>query len=66
MSRWQMPHTLTRVTAKGFGQTWIYQFPPSLWRAAVKKIMADVRAGTLPDEAAGGLLEVIAEGVDDE
>lgn len=66
MSRWKMPQTLIRVTAKGFGQTWIYQFPPSLWRSAVKQIMADVRAGNLPDEAAGGLLEVIAEGADDE
>jgi hypothetical protein len=65
MPRWQVSRTLIRVTARGRGHTWIYQFPPTHWQAAVKKIMADLRAGSLPDDAAGGLLELIAEGVDD-
>lgn len=66
MSRWNMPETLIRLKAEGFGQTWIYQFPPSLWRDAVKKIMADMRQGMLPDVAAGGLLELISEGLGDD
>jgi len=66
LPRWTMPKTIVRVKAQGLGHTWIYQFPPSQWRTAVKKIMADARAGSLPDEAAGGLLELIAEGIDDD
>lgn len=66
MSRWKVPGAIVRVTARGHGHTWVYQFPPSLWRAAVKRIMDDMRAGALPDEAAGGLLEMIAEGVNDD
>jgi hypothetical protein len=64
MSRRQVP--IVRFTARGHGHAWVYQFPTDLWREAVRKIMADMRAGTLPDEAAGGLLEMIAEGVDDD
>lgn len=62
----KVPSSIIRLTAQGFGQTWVYQFPPSLWRKAVRKIMADMRDGALPDVAAGGLLELIAEGVDDD
>jgi hypothetical protein len=63
MPRWKVPETIVRVTAQGFGETWVYQFPPDDWRDAVKKIMEDMRKGAIPDEAAGGLLELIAEGV---
>jgi hypothetical protein len=66
MSRWQVPRTVIRLTANGLGQTWIYQFPPDEWRTVVRKIMADTRAGGLPESAAGGLLELIAEGVSDD
>jgi hypothetical protein len=66
MSRRKLSGSIVRVTASGDGHTWIYQFPPSLWRAAVKRVMEDMRAGSLPDKAAGGLLEMIAEGVNDD
>lgn len=66
MSRRKLSGSIVRVTARGAGHTWIYQFPPSLWRDAVKRIMEDMRRGSLPDEAAGGLLEMIAEGVNDD
>lgn len=66
MSRRKVSGTIVRVTANGYGHTWVYQFPPSLWRTAVKRIMEDMRRGSLPDEAAGGLLEMIAEGVNDD
>lgn len=66
MSRWEVSDSIVRVTASGGGHTWVYQFPPGLWRSAVKRIMDDMRAGALPDGAAGGLLEMIAEEIDDD
>ena len=64
--RRQVSSTVINLTASGFGETWLYTFPPSEWRAAVQRIMADMRSGSLPDVAAGGLLELIAEaGYDD-
>ena len=62
----QVPQTVLRLKAKGFGHTWLYQFPHDQWRDAVRRIMADMRSGKLPDAAAGGLLEMIAEGVNDD
>lgn len=61
--RWQMSDTLVRVSAIGDGQTWVYQYPPALWRQAVKRIMEDVRTQKLPDLAAIGLLQVVVNGV---
>ena len=52
-----------RVSATDGKQTWVYQFPHLLWRRAVKRIMQDMREAKLPEEAAGGILELIAEGV---
>lgn len=54
-----------RVAASDGEQTWVYQFPDTLWKAAVNRIMADAKQDKLPDVAAGGLLEMIAEGVAD-
>lgn len=58
--------TLMRVTATDGSESWVYQFPPDEWRDAVERIMLDYREGRLPGSAAGGLLEVIAEGVGDD
>lgn len=55
-----------RLTAFGDNEAWVYQFPPAEWPDAVRRIMADTRKGKLPDEAAGGMLEMIAEGVGNE
>jgi len=61
-----MPAPVIRVSAKDGKECWAYQFPMDLWRDAVRRVMADMRAGKLPDAAAGGLLEMIAEAVSDE
>jgi hypothetical protein len=55
-----------RLIAFGLEEAWVYQFPPEEWPDAVRRIMSDTRKGKLPDEAAGGMLEMIAEGVEDE
>lgn len=52
-----------RVSATDGNQTWVYQFPHLLWRRAVKRIMQDMREAKLPEDAAAGILELIAEGV---
>ena len=52
-----------RVSATDGKETWVYQFPAPLWRKAVKRVMQDTREAKLPEEAAGGILELIAEGV---
>lgn len=54
---------MMRVTATDGKETWVYQFPESHWRSAVKRIMQDMREAKLPEVAGGGLLEMIAEGV---
>lgn len=54
-----------RVVATDGKETWIYQFPEGLWTTAVRRVMEDMKAHKLPDSAAGGLLEMIAEGVSD-
>lgn len=58
-----LPTPLIRVSARTEDECWMYQFPLSLWRDAVRRVMSDMRAGKLPDLAAGGLLELIAEAV---
>jgi hypothetical protein len=55
-----------RVRATDGRQTWVYQFPHILWRRAVKRIMQDMREAKLPEDAAAGMLEMIAEGVADD
>ena len=55
-----------RVSATDGRQTWMYQFHAGLWRQAVKRIMQDMREAKLPEDAAGGILELIAEGVADD
>ena len=55
-----------RVRATDGKETWVYQFPRKLWRKAVKRIMQDMREAKLPEDAAGGILELIAEGVADD
>ncbi len=55
-----------RLAAYSAKEAWVYQFPPEEWADAVRRIMADTRKGKLPDEAAGGMLEMIAEGVEDD
>jgi hypothetical protein len=54
---------MMRVSASDGKETWVYQFPEPLWRTAVKRIMQDMREAKLPEEAAGGILEMITEGV---
>ena len=60
-----MQEVRIRVTAATPNEAWVYQFPPAEWTDAVRRIMADTRSGKIPDEAAGGLLELIAEEVDE-
>ena len=52
-----------RVAASDGEETWVYQFPETLWKQAVQRIMEDSKAEKLPEEAAGGMLEMIAEGI---
>lgn len=67
LPRRSMPSkTLMRVTATDGTESWVYQFPQEEWRDAVGRIMGDYREGKIPGSAAGGLLEIIAEGVDDD
>lgn len=67
LPRWAVrSKTVIRVTAFADNEAWIYQFPPAEWGDAVRRIMRDTKLGRLPDEAAGGLLELIAEGVGSE
>lgn len=54
-----------RVAATNGDETWLYQFPEPLWKDAVKRIMSDMKAKKIPEEAAGGMLELIAEGIAD-
>lgn len=54
-----------RVAASDGVETWVYQFPEALWKDAVQRIMFDMKAEKLPDAAAGGMLELIAEGIAD-
>lgn len=60
--RWQMSETLVRLTAYGEGETWVYQYPPELWRVAVKRIMSDLARDKIPEAAASGLVSMIATG----
>jgi hypothetical protein len=53
-----------RVSASDGVETWMYQFHPLEWKRAVRRIMRDTQAGKISEEAAGGLLHMIAEGVD--
>lgn len=62
--RWA--ESVIRVGASDGCETWMYQFPAGMWREAVRRIMADTTAGSVPDAAAGGLIEMIAEGVADD
>lgn len=55
-----------RVRATDGNQTWMYQFPYAEWRTAVRRVMQDMREAKLPELAAGGILELIAEGVRDD
>lgn len=54
-----------RVAATNGKETWVYQFPEPLWKQAVQRIMADTKQEKLPESAAGGMLELIAEGIAD-
>lgn len=65
MHRARITERIMRVTATDGHETWIYQFPEPLWKDAVKRIMDDVKKDKLPDLAAGGMLEMIAEGIAD-
>lgn len=56
---------IMRVAATDGKHTWVYQFPHQLWRKAVKRVMQDTREAKLPEEAAGGILEMIAESAAD-
>jgi len=58
--------TLTRLTASDGVESWVYQFPPDQWKDAVNRIMSDYREGKIPGSAAGGLLEIIADGVEED
>ncbi len=61
-----LPDPVIRVTARSEEECWMYQFPRNMWREAVRRVMSDMREGKLPDPAAGGLLELIAEAVSDD
>lgn len=67
MPRWIMPapETIMRVSASDGRETWMYQFHPFDWKRAVRRIMADAKRGKITEEAAGGLLHMIAESVAD-
>jgi hypothetical protein len=63
LPRWEVqPETLIRLTAFGEGEAWVYQYHPSLWRVAVKRIMDDFRREKIPEAAASGLVSMIASG----
>ena len=63
LPRWEVqPETHIRLTAFGDGEAWVYQYPPSLWRVAVKRIMDDFRREKIPEAAASGLVSMIASG----
>jgi hypothetical protein len=65
LPRWTMPsQTIMRVSASDGRETWMYQFHPMEWRRAVRRIIRDTHAGKISEEAAGGLLHMISEGVD--
>jgi len=55
-----------RATASDGTHAWVYVFPENNWQRAVRRIMYDVKRGALPEDAAKGLLEVIASGVNDD
>lgn len=61
-----VPAPVIRVSARSEDECWMYQFPVPLWKDAVRRVMSDMREGKLPDLAAGGLLELIAEAVSDD
>lgn len=57
MHRWGV----MRLTASDGREYWVYQFPMSEWKVAIRRIMYDVHRARLPETAAGGLLSIIAE-----
>lgn len=65
LPRWYMPapEKIMRVSASDGTETWMYQFHPFDWKRAVRLIMSDAKRGKISEEAAGGLLHMIAEGV---
>jgi len=50
-----------RLTATDGQETWVYQFPESLWVLAASRIMHDERDERIPTQAARGLLEMMME-----
>jgi hypothetical protein len=65
MHRARITEKIMRVAATDGEETWIYQFHEPLWRQAVRRIMEDAKQDKLPEMAAGGMLEMIAEGIAD-
>jgi hypothetical protein len=65
LHRARITERVMRVAATDGVETWIYQFPEPIWRDACRRIMDDVKQERLPEEAAGGMLEMIAEGIAD-
>lgn len=63
MHRTRYTEKVMRVAATDGKETWVYQFPEHLWISAVQRITADRDMERLPEEAAGGMLEMIAEGI---
>jgi len=49
-----------KLTASDGREFWVYQFPMSEWKVAIRRIMYDVHRARLPETAAGGLLAIIA------
>lgn len=58
--------TLTRLTASNGAHTWVYQFHPTLWQDVAGKITRDATDGKIPYRAAQGLIQLLAEGIEDE
>ena len=54
-------HLQTRVTATDGEQHWVYVYPPSEWRVAVRRILKDRRDSKLPIMAAAGLVKIVVE-----
>ena len=63
-NRVKVGESLVRVSAYGPTEAWVYTYRPDDWPRAVKRILFDLRKERLPETAAIGLVQMVANGAE--
>jgi hypothetical protein len=54
-----MTETIIRITLEQYGETWVYRYPPRLWKKAIGRAVRDEKRGNIPTGSAERIAAVV-------